>query len=197
MIIYLHGFRSAPASIKARALKTRMTARGLAERFWCEQLPVSPRAAIALAEGEIARARAAGLDPTVVGSSLGGYYATWLAERHDLRAVLVNPAVVAPLSLEAYVGTQDNLYTGERFEFTHGHIDELRAIVPVRTPLEGYPYILREDMPEPWKTRFWACGSITMSGPGIYAHDWQNFLYRWEKEHRDLAERLQALDDGK
>ncbi len=76
-------------------------------------------------------------------------------------------------------------------------IDELRAIVPVRTPLEGYPYILREDMPEPWKTRFWACGSITMSGPGIYAHDWQNFLYRWEKEHRDLAERLQALDDGK
>lgn len=76
-------------------------------------------------------------------------------------------------------------------------IDELRAIVPVRTPLEGYPYILREDMPEPWKTRFWACGSITMSGPGIYAHDWQNFLYLWEKEHRDLAERLQALDDGK
>ena len=76
-------------------------------------------------------------------------------------------------------------------------IDELRAIVPVRTPLEGYPYILREDMPEPWKTRFWACGSITMSGPGIYAHDWQNFLYLWEKEHRDLAERLQALDDAK
>ena len=134
MIIYLHGFRSAPASIKARALKARMTERGLAERFWCEQLPVSPRAAIALAEGEIARARAAGLDPTVVGSSLGGYYATWLAERHDLRAVLVNPAVVAPLSLEAYVGMQDNLYTGERFEFTRGHIDELRALeVPTIT----------------------------------------------------------------
>ncbi|WEN40990.1 hypothetical protein CKCBHOJB_00524 [Thauera sp. GDN1] len=128
MIIYLHGFRSAPASIKAQALKTRMVERGLADRFWCEQLPVSPRAAIALAEAEIARARTAGLDPTVVGSSLGGYYATWLAERHGLRAVLVNPAVVAPLSLEAYVGTQDNMYTGERFAFTHAHIDELRAI---------------------------------------------------------------------
>ena len=46
MIIYLHGFRSAPASIKAQALKARMTERGLADRFWCEQLPVSPRAAI-------------------------------------------------------------------------------------------------------------------------------------------------------
>ena len=63
MIIYLHGFRSAPASIKAQALKARMSERGLADRFWCGQLPVSPRAAIALAEAEIARARAAGLDP--------------------------------------------------------------------------------------------------------------------------------------
>ncbi|WP_296235735.1 hypothetical protein [uncultured Pseudomonas sp.] len=74
-------------------------------------------------------------------------------------------------------------------------IDDLRARVPVHTPPEFPPYIRREDMPEPWKTRFWAaaCGSITMSGPGIYAHDWDNFLYLWEKEHRDLAERLLAL----
>ncbi len=128
MIVYLHGFRSAPASIKARALKSRMVERGLGELFWCEQLPVAPHAAIALAEIAIARARSAGLQPTVVGSSLGGYYATWLAERHGLRAVLVNPAVIAPLSLESFVGIQDNLYTGERFEFTHQHIDELRAI---------------------------------------------------------------------
>ena len=128
MIVYLHGFRSAPASIKARALKARMVERGLGERFWCEQLPVSPHAAIALAEAEIARVRRAGLQPTVVGSSLGGYYATWLAERHGLRAVLINPAVVAPLALESFVGTQDNLYTGERFEFTHQHLDELRAL---------------------------------------------------------------------
>ena len=132
MIIYLHGFRSAPASIKATALRARMAKRGLAAQFWCEQLPASPRAAIALAEGEIARARAAGLEPTVVGSSLGGYYATWLAERHGLRAVLVNPAVVAPLELEAYVGEQDNLYTGERFSFTRAHIDELRALEVAR-----------------------------------------------------------------
>ena len=55
MIIYLHGFRSAPASIKAQALKARMTERGLADRFWCEQLPVSPRAAIAHAEAAIAK----------------------------------------------------------------------------------------------------------------------------------------------
>jgi predicted esterase YcpF (UPF0227 family) len=128
MIVYLHGFRSAPASIKAQALKARMQARGLADAFWCEQLPVSPRAAIALVEAQLARCRAHGRTPTVVGSSLGGYYATWLAERHDLAAVLVNPAVVAPLSLEAYVGRQDNMYTGEQFDFTEQHIAELRAL---------------------------------------------------------------------
>lgn len=130
MIIYLHGFRSAPESIKARSLQRHMSARGLADAFWCEQLPVSANAAIALIEAQIARAKrdSNGVEPTLVGSSLGGYYATWLAERHGLRAVLVNPAVVAPLSLEAYVGPQTNLYTGEHFDFTPKHIDELRAL---------------------------------------------------------------------
>ncbi len=75
-------------------------------------------------------------------------------------------------------------------------IDELHANVPVHSPAEGYPYILSEDMPEPWRTRFWAAasGSITMSGVGIYAYDWQNFLSLWEKEHLDLADRLLDLD---
>ncbi|NLF54429.1 MAG: esterase [Thauera phenolivorans] len=128
MIIYLHGFRSSPASIKASALGARMRALGLGAAWWCEQLPVAPRAAIELAEAQIARCRDAGVAPTVVGSSLGGYYATWLAERHALRAVLVNPAVVAPLELEAYVGRQENMYTGESFDFTRDHIEQLRAL---------------------------------------------------------------------
>ena len=141
MIIYLHGFRSAPASTKAQALKQHMSALGLADAFWCEQLPVSARESIALIEAQIDRARRSttGVAPTLVGSSLGGYYATWLAEQHGLRAVLVNPAVVAPLSLESYVGLQTNLYTNESFEFTPAHIDELRAIdVPAITRPERY-----------------------------------------------------------
>lgn len=130
MIIYLHGFRSAPASIKARALQRHMAEKGLADEFWCELLPPEPDAAIALAERQIARCRSARptLAPTLVGSSLGGYYATYLAEKHDLRAVLVNPAVVAPLSLEAYVGEQTNLYTGETFDFKGAYIAQLRAM---------------------------------------------------------------------
>lgn len=124
MIVYLHGFTSGPQSFKARALQQRLAERGLADCFVCPQLPPSPAAAIALAESLLRPGT------TLVGSSLGGYYATWLAEKHDLRAALVNPAVLAHVSLEQFVGPQRNLYSGEEFEFTHAHIAELRAIEP-------------------------------------------------------------------
>jgi uncharacterized protein len=125
-ILYLHGFTSGPQSFKARALHAHLHRRGQAERFICPQLPPSPAAAIALAEGLLQPGT------TLVGSSLGGYYATWLAERHGLKAVVVNPAVVAQLSLEQFAGPQKNLYSGESFEFTSTHIDELRVLaVPV------------------------------------------------------------------
>ena len=130
MIVYLHGFRSSPDSIKARALKQRMTERGLGDGFWCEALPASPQAAIALIEKQLEYCFSAhpDLPPTLAGSSLGGYYSTWLAEKYGLKAVLVNPAVVAPLALESYIGPQTNMYTGASFDFTAQHIAELRAI---------------------------------------------------------------------
>ncbi len=124
-ILYLHGFCSSPESWKAKVLGDAMRARGLSERFFCPALSPVPNEAIAQAEAIIAAHNG---ELTLVGSSLGGYYATWLAEKHDLRAALVNPAVVAPLSLNAYIGTQKNLHTGETFEFTVGHIDQLRAL---------------------------------------------------------------------
>jgi predicted esterase YcpF (UPF0227 family) len=124
MILYLHGFTSGPQSHKAQALGARMRERGLVEKFLSPQLPASPRAAIKLASDLI---RKHGVT-AVVGSSLGGYYATYLAETFDLKGVLVNPAVVAHLSLQKYIGPQQWLYTGESFEFTLEHIDELRAL---------------------------------------------------------------------
>ena len=82
MIIYLHGFRSGPQSWKSRSLKARMDQLGLGDAFWGGQLPVSAHEAMALAEAQIARCST---PPTLVGSSLGGYYATCLAERHGLK----------------------------------------------------------------------------------------------------------------
>jgi len=140
-MLYLHGFTSGPQSHKAQALGARMRERGLGEKFVCPQLPASPREAIALATDLIARHGVT----TVVGSSLGGYYATYLAETFDLKAVLVNPAVVAHLSLKDFIGPQRWLYSGESFEFTLQHVEELRAIeVPVLSKPERFWLLVEE-----------------------------------------------------
>lgn len=133
-LLYLHGFRSSPQSWKAHLLGDALAARGRAECFHCPALSPDPVVAIAQAEAILAEQGPC----TLVGSSLGGYYATWLAEKHGLRAVLINPAVVAPLSLEAYVGPQTNLYSGEVFEFTPAHIAALRALEAPRVTPEHY-----------------------------------------------------------
>lgn len=135
MILYLHGFTSGPQSNKALALGARMRELGLGDKFLSPQLPAAPKDAIALAEDLIRRHGVT----TVIGSSLGGYYATYLAETFDLKGVLVNPAVVAHLSLQQYVGPQRWLYTGESFDFTLDHVEQLRAIeVPVLAKPERF-----------------------------------------------------------
>lgn len=131
MIIYLHGFRSSPQSFKAKMLADHMAALGRAQEYVCPHLPASPKAAIALAEELIATAFHQGCEPgqlTLIGSSLGGYYATYLAEKHGCRAVLLNPAVKPPRDLEQYVGVTTEYHSHARFEFKHEYIAELLAL---------------------------------------------------------------------
>jgi len=138
VILYLHGFTSGPQSSKARMLAERMAARGLADQFVCPQLPASPAEAIALADGIVAKVSPRGT-PCVVGSSLGGYYATYLAEKHGLRAVLINPAVAGQVDPTLFIGRHQFLYTGDEFDFTATHVEELRALdVPTIARPERY-----------------------------------------------------------
>ena len=126
MILYLHGFRSSPHSFKARLLGERLRQQGRTAEYLCPQLPASPRAAIAMAQ-QLTQ----GIDPkklTLIGSSLGGFYATWLAEQMGCRAVLLNPAVSAPHDLEKYVGTTTQFHSNEPFEFKAAYVDELRVL---------------------------------------------------------------------
>ena len=124
MVIYIHGFNSSPASFKARVLKERLEALGRGGEFAAPALPTSPARAAALLDGLIGRHPGAAL----VGSSLGGYYSTWLAEKHGLNAVLLNPAVRPYELLAEHIGPQQNLHTGERYELTARDVDELRAL---------------------------------------------------------------------
>lgn len=130
MIVYLHGFRSSPHSMKARLLAQAMVQRGRSDEFVCPQLPASPREAIALAEQLIAsQIERHGISSLcLIGSSLGGYYATYLAEKFACRALLINPAVKPPRDLEKYVGVTTAYHSDQVFEFKAAYVDELRAL---------------------------------------------------------------------
>lgn len=125
-ILYLHGFRSSPSSFKARRLQAYFSARGEAGRFLCPQLPPSPAEAVALAR-RLVDGKAAG-EFALVGSSLGGFYATALAEATGCRAVLVNPAVWPARDLTRYIGEQQAWHSDERFYFRSEYIAELEAL---------------------------------------------------------------------
>ena len=134
-ILYLHGFCSSPQSWKAKALAEALDLRGLSAHFYCPFLSPVPHLAIKQIEAILAN-----LDGgvTLAGSSLGGLYASWLAEKHDLKAVLINPAVLASLSLTPYLGEQINLHTGEKFELTMAHIEALRELENIVITPERY-----------------------------------------------------------
>jgi predicted esterase YcpF (UPF0227 family) len=133
MIVYLHGFNSSPQSHKAQVLSRFMAERGLGAHCACPALPTLATAAVAAIEALIARHAGARL--CFLGSSLGGYYATYLAEKHGARAVLVNPAVDPHIGLRACLGEQKNLHTGEPFQLTEAHLREWRSLwVPRITP---------------------------------------------------------------
>lgn len=133
MLIYVHGFNSSALSYKAGLLHEHMTKLGMAEHYACPELSHRPAQAMAQLRALIAPHDASSV--TLVGSSLGGYYATHLVETLGVRAVLVNPAVRPYELLAPYTGSQKNLYTGEEYEFTAGHVAEMRALeIDVITP---------------------------------------------------------------
>jgi len=134
-VIYLHGFRSSPLSFKARLIAQRMAVLGRGSDFVCPQLPPSPLAAVGLVREAIAPAA----EDTLVGSSLGGFYATWLAERLGCRAVLLNPAVRPARDLRSYDGPQTLYHSDEPFDFRPEYLAEMRSLeVPVITFAERY-----------------------------------------------------------
>ena len=139
MLIYLHGFNSAPDSFKARLVGERMRALGRAQDYAVPALPHRCTEAMALLRAWVVRNPGA----VLIGSSLGGFYATWLAEHYGLRAVLVNPAVRPYALLGNYLGLQKNLYTGAEYKLTAQHIAELKSFeVETITP-ERYFLVTR------------------------------------------------------
>jgi len=145
-IAYLHGFNSGRASVKGRQLGDAIAKLPdvVRPQYFLPQLHDRPREAMRFVEDWIhppggSHPSEFGGELTFVGSSLAGFYATYLAERHDAKAVVVNPAIRPFESLAAYLGPQRNPYTGVSYELTREHFAELETMcVPRITRPERY-----------------------------------------------------------
>lgn len=136
-LLYLHGFRSSPQSAKAKVTAAWVARHRPDLDWWCPQLPASPAEAMALVLDRVVHWPASGT--AVIGSSLGGFYATAVAERLGCRAVLLNPAVDPARDLSSHIGETTTWHGDERFFFQPEFIAELRHIAPVSlTRLERY-----------------------------------------------------------
>ncbi|MEP7275557.1 MAG: YqiA/YcfP family alpha/beta fold hydrolase [Betaproteobacteria bacterium] len=184
-LVYLHGFRSSSRGIKATLLRAAIDALPAARRpsLWVPDLPHRPAAAIALVAGHV---EAAG-DPagtTFVGSSLGGYYATHLAERFGARAVLINPAIRPCDDLRPYRGVQVNLYSGESFEIGDAHFDELAALRVPRVTRPARYLLLVETGDEVLDYR---------AAVAFYAGAWQFVQGGGDHAYQGFAAQIAAL----
>ena len=141
-LLYLHGFRSSPQSFKARRLADWLQAHRPDVHWWCPQLPPSPRAAWTLISQGIVEWPST--EMAVIGSSLGGFYATAVAEARGCRALLLNPAIDPARDLARYIGEHSEYHRPEqRFEFRAEYLDELRALyVPAITQPERYAALI-------------------------------------------------------
>ncbi|BBF87442.1 putative esterase [Aquitalea magnusonii] len=126
-IIYLHGFNSGPQSLKAQETASWLQQHAPGLTLHCPQLSPHPAQAIAQAETLLLSLPA---DTALIGSSLGGYYATVLAEKHGRKAALINPAVQPHQDLLRHLGPQHNPYSGEDYVLGEQDMQALLAMQP-------------------------------------------------------------------
>lgn len=179
-LVYLHGFRSSPQSVKARLFIEKVAALPATARpaLHVPGLSAEPKLAIDSVASWIEQNVASPATAlTLVGSSLGGYYATHLAERFGARAVLINPAIRPYDDLAQYVGTQTNLYTGEAFEVVEAHFAQLRDLRIARiTRPERYLLLVRTgDEVLDWREACAFYGGAYQYVLGGGDHGWAEF----------------------
>jgi predicted esterase YcpF (UPF0227 family) len=189
-LLYLHGFRSSPRSFKAQRMAAWLLQHRPQVRCWCPQLPPSPRDAMRQVIDGVAAW------PTdrmaVVGSSLGGFYATVVAERLGCAAVLLNPAVHPARDLASYIGEQTAFHDpADHFFFRSEYIDELRTMTPpsITAPHRYLAIIAKGDEVLDWRemhARYAACHLRLVEGGDHALSDFDAHLpaivqfLRWE-----------------
>lgn len=142
MFLVIHGFTSSSRSYKAQALLTWLTERGREDEWVCPDLPIDPTEAMQVLCQIIESSET---PPKLIGSSLGGFYATVLSAQYSLKAVLINPAVNAGLILRRAIGPQKAWHSEDIYEFTQAHVDSLNAM-DLLTPADPENIFLMVEM---------------------------------------------------
>jgi predicted esterase YcpF (UPF0227 family) len=179
-LLYLHGFRSSPQSTKARRMAAWVQAHRPDLTWNCPQLPPSPREALALIGAQTAGWPHEHM--AVIGSSLGGFYATVVAERTGCRAVLLNPAVQPARDLAAYIGEQTAFHDPQQhFFFRAEFVDELRALHPaaITRPERYLAVIAKGDEVLDWRemaSRYAGCRIRLLEGSDHALSDFDTHL---------------------
>ena len=123
LYIYIHGFASSGQGGKAQLFKTHYKD----EHYLCPSLSYVPALAIDTLENIIESFHKS-YEIILLGSSLGGFYSLYLSQKYDLRAVLINPAMVSFDTLGRYEGFNTNFFDGSQFEMRAEHLDFLRML---------------------------------------------------------------------
>ncbi|MBK6650960.1 MAG: esterase [Betaproteobacteria bacterium] len=167
-VLYLHGFRSSPLSAKAQSMGRQLAAVAPGMTWWCPQLSPSPAQAMQLLLDGVNTWPANRM--AVVGSSLGGFYATFIAERLGCKAVVLNPAIHAARDLTRAIGEHSLWHTpGERFYFKPDYVDELSALEvnAISQPDRYYVVIAKGDEVLDWRemsAHYPGCKGVTQEG---------------------------------
>ncbi len=139
-VIYLHGFRSSPQSSKAVMIGSDLSQQGI--DYICPALDIAPNIAMQQINEAIEGALNKGHAVRLIGSSLGGFYASAVMEQHPARggfkAALLNPAPWPARDLEPYVGELPAWHTNEVLHFRRQYIDDLKALEVGLTNAQRY-----------------------------------------------------------
>lgn len=128
-LIYIHGFNSSPQAYKANLLLDHLRNDGKEAYFYAPELPFNPEQAMQLLVAKVGDliVQHGSQRVFLVGSSLGGYYAAYLAERYQVPVALINPSVEPYVTLNRYLGENTNVHTGERYTLTEEHAEVLKT----------------------------------------------------------------------
>lgn len=126
-LLYLHGFNSSPESHKALLVKQFFAENDCMDQLLCPQIPAVPEEARLFLE-QLVEETLENHVLNFVGSSLGGYYATYLAEKYSANAALINPSVKPYETLKASLGENKFYFDDGCWEFDETHIRQLEAM---------------------------------------------------------------------